>query len=463
MLHGERVEGAIDTPENRFVLYTLKELARRLNRFADDQEKVKLVNPDWIKGVRQMASELVRLSRNPFFSGVGLFAGFRQQSLVMQKQAGYAQVFTVWNKLKRALKPGGDDVDVSYRPISMLYEFWCFLKMREMLDELLGVDGKVEMGSATEADLLETPELDDESKVDENKLSKESVVYEKDGVIYTLTYQKTYVVRDIDGLENEAFSSLNPQRPDIVLTIAADGNMYSYLFDAKYRIWSMPGQGQQVSEGGARADADATTRDAMDAMYRYRDAILYRLQKSGIKREIVGAYVLYPGRKCPHLYKPYQKTIKHEGIGAIPLLPGFEEELKKRIHSIIKKHSPADRLATATSVRGTSVVVGEAYGESLVLDVKEQPSESFLANVRRGFIYPVEKRLVDSDRSYRQIKYSIPNQSVGMFNIDKSVEVRFLKGRDIPNFALLSDVEYCVYTLEATTVSVAGITPRPLV
>ena len=353
----ERVEGATDTPENRFVLYTLKELAGRLGRFAAAQDKNDLVSKEWIKGVHEMSADLLKLSHHPFFTAVGRFEGFRQQSLVMQKQAGYAQIFTVWLKLKRTLEPGGDDVDVSYRPISMLYEFWCFLEMRRLLAAHFGEPVKDEVKTSTEDELLETPELTDGTQIDENKLSKLNVEYKaKDGVTCVLAYQKTYNVQAIDGVGEQAFSSLNPQRPDIVLTLKSSEGEYSYLFDAKYRIWSL-------------GDADGTTRDAIDAMYRYRDAILYRMQKAGVKREIIGAFVLYPGRPAPHLYEKYRKTIEQEGVGAIPLLPNFDAELKDNITKIVTRHAPAERLKTATSVRGTSVVVGEAFGEGDVLEV----------------------------------------------------------------------------------------------
>lgn len=355
LFRAERVEGAIDTPENRFVLYALKELARRLRRFAESQSEMTGVSQDWIDGVRDMAKELEHLSRRPFFAAVGRFDGFRQQSLVMQKRAGYAQIFTVWLKLKRALEPGGNDVDVSYRPISTLYEFWCFLKMREMLSSYFGAPVKDEVKTLTEAELLETKDPEDGEAA--GRLCKMVVEYPaKDGVTCVLAYQKTYEVKDIDGTTSEAFTSLNLQRPDIVLTLKSAEGEYSYLFDAKYRVWSFEG------------DKDGTTRDAIDAMYRYRDAILYRMYKAGIKREIIGAYVLYPGRKEPHLYEKYEKTIEQEGIGAIPLLPGFEGKLKMNLETIVGRHTPEAHLKTATSVRGTSTVVGEAIGEREILD-----------------------------------------------------------------------------------------------
>lgn len=380
-----RVEGAIDTPENRFVLFTLRELARRLEKFATAYESDDKVSKSWFDGVRAMVDDLKKLARHPFFVGVGRFAGFKQQSLVMQKQAGYAQVFTVWHKLKRALTPGGNDVDISYRPISMLYEFWCFLKMREMLTVELGEPTKDEVKTSSEDELLETPELMDGDEIKDEALSKLVVEFEKGGAKYSLVYQKTYNVRDLNGTDEESFSSLNPQRPDIVLTIAADGNEYSYLFDAKYRVW-------QVQEKGCIKDA--TTRDAIDAMYRYRDAILYRMQKAGIKREIIGAYVLYPGRKAPHLYEPYKTSIEKEGIGAIPLLPGFEDELKKNLTTILDRHTPTAHLEIATSVRGTSTVVGEAMSEASIPTIELAPNAwpSLTDDMNKCVALPLEQK-----------------------------------------------------------------------
>jgi predicted component of viral defense system (DUF524 family) len=82
--------------------------------------------------------KMKQLALHPFFRGVSNFEGFRQQSLVLQKSAGYAQILTAWLKLKSALKLGGDDIDVSYRPISTLYELWCFFKMRDFLKARFG-------------------------------------------------------------------------------------------------------------------------------------------------------------------------------------------------------------------------------------------------------------------------------------------------------------------------------------
>lgn len=95
----------------------------------------------------------------------------------------------------------------------------------------------------------------------------------------------------------------------------------------------------------------------------------------------------------------YEKTIDEEGVGAIPLLPNFDGKLKENIAKIVARHTPAEHLATATSVRGTSVVVGEVPDETTLVNVywDESVAESVFAHVCREKICPVEASLAGSD------------------------------------------------------------------
>ena len=354
----ERLVAECDTPENRFVLYSLKELRCKLEAFGEKLKGMEKVSQAWKDGVEDRAIKLKQLALHPFFRGVSNFAGFRQQSLVLQKSAGYAQILTAWLKLKSALKPGGDDIDVSYRPISTLYEFWCFLKMREFLKGRFGDPISEEWGDSAASELLDVPELTD-SYTGDGQLCKIDVTFKDGERTYLLSYQKTYSAKEVE--DGETMAGLNPQRPDIVLSISEGEAVYTYLFDAKYRIWTKNSGGVEI---------DASPRAAIDDMHRYRDAILYRLQKAEIKREIIGAYVLYPGRREPHLCKEYDESIRRENIGAIPLVPGFLDQLERRLSDILDKKTPQSHLAADIPTRGTSVVVGAAFSEAEIVDVK---------------------------------------------------------------------------------------------
>ena len=350
----ERIVAECDTPENRFVLYTLKELSRRLTEFKRHLEDVAQVSDGWKDGIADRAERLKRLAGHRFFQGVSRFDGFRQQSLVLQKSAGYAQVLTAWLKLKSALRPGGDDIDVSYRPISTLYEFWCFLKMRDYLKRRFGDPVGEAWGDSAAAEIFDAPELSD-SYTGGSQLCKIDVVFADGARRFILSYQKTYSAKE--GADGDTMTGLNPQRPDMVLSILDGDNVYTYLFDAKYRIWTTGENGVEI---------DASPRAAIDDMHRYRDAILYRLGKTSVKREIIGAYVLYPGRPAPHLCTAYDESIERENIGAIPVLPGCLEQLERRLAEILDKKTPESHLACDIPTRGTSVVVGEAFSEAAI-------------------------------------------------------------------------------------------------
>ena len=341
----ERLVAESDTPENRFVLHTLKELRRRLAAFGDGLRDNALVSQVWKDGIADRAARLERLARHPFFRGVSKFEGFRQQSLVLQKSAGYAQILTAWLKLKSALRPMGDDIDVGYRPISTLYEFWCFLKMRDALAVHFGEPTEQEWQDDSPADVLNASELTDEYDGDKH-LCKIDVTFSDGERTCLLSYQKTYPAKE--GADGETMAGLNPQRPDIVLSIREGDSTFTYLFDAKYRIWTKNRNGDEI---------DASPRAAIDDMHRYRDAILYRLRKAELKHEVVGAYVLYPGRPEPHLCKEYDESIRRENIGAIPLLPGHLEQLERRLAEIVGRRTAYAHLDSAISTRGTTAIV----------------------------------------------------------------------------------------------------------
>lgn len=357
-----RIVAAIDTVENRFVLHTLKSLSHDLVEFACKYAGREGVNEDFIKGIRERGDCLARLAHDPFFRGVGRFEGFRQQSLVLQRRPGYAQVLNAWLMLQQSLSPTKKGIQIGYRPISSLYEFWCFLEFRKLLTAKLNVNGEEKVESGTVENVLDKEDLKDGAR--EKTLSKLVHVWKKDGWTYTLSYQKTY------GLEGDdrTFAIDYLQRPDIVLSMKDDAstNEYTYLFDSKYRVSTMDGK-------------DASPRDAIDEMHRYRDAILYRRGDGSLQqpnREAIGAYVLFPGRSGDKSYE-YAEKRAVENIGAIPLLPGEDGEAKlvDFIKEMLAKKTPEAHLSLDIPTRGTTVVVGEGFSKEPIPTLVLQPNE----------------------------------------------------------------------------------------
>ena len=64
-------------------------------------------------------------------------------------------------------------------------------------------------------------------------------------------------------------------------------------------------------------------------MHRYRDAIYYQENRESEKpkKEVIGAYVLFPGSDFSEDVKKlyFQKSIHQVNIGAYPLIPGSKK------------------------------------------------------------------------------------------------------------------------------------------
>ena len=363
LLRTEHVTPQVDTVENRFVKFTLKSIIERVEKFAKVCKEHKTVSEQFVKGFEERGKRLGKILRKPFFSGIGRFTGFKQESMVLQRKQGYAEIYASWLMLQKTIDTTLTGFEVGHRPISALYEFWCFLRIADILEKDYGFalpEGRVGEAKVYD-DLFEEPDPD---KIDSTTLSALSYVYpEKDGATVRLLYQQNYGV----GKDEGDFAYYNPQRPDIVLVIERGGETFTYLFDAKYRI-------------DERGGKDASPAEPINDMHRYRDAILYRSQdgERKLSRQVVGAYVLYPGRPLPDSYD-YQKLIDTENIGAIPLLPGEAggKALKDFIATILDKKTPESHLSTDIPTRGTSVVVGAAFSEAeiptIVLHGNEWP------------------------------------------------------------------------------------------
>lgn len=298
-----------DTVENRFFKHAILTTARRYSRLknvimnkygADISEEFKYE-------LEEIQGSLRKISRDPFFKTISKFNGLRQESLVLQKATGYSTIYRTWVFLNRGLKFFDGLQKIELKDIAELYQIWCFLEIKDVLQTILRKDRPDEVEIAT-------PRADNLAfRIEEGLASRISFVLEnKDRVdlFHEYSYTKAH--------NAEVRSYTVNQRPDIVLQITKndlrDKYVLTYLYDAKYRL---------LSDDNPNLP-DIPPESAINQMHRYRDAIYYVNQlENQPEKEVIGAYVLFPGRGNLHeiLESGYYKSIADVNIGAFPLVP----------------------------------------------------------------------------------------------------------------------------------------------
>lgn len=374
----ERIENTINTRENRFVKYSLHVLGKKFREvFAEVSSIYKDMDYDERKALQGYNKLFRQLETASFFSKVGEFEGFRQESAILQQRNGYSQIYKAWLMLKNSLELVDGKTDIGMKKIWELYEIWCFLVMKRLIAKVLGID------------------LNDTDNIHENKsemlntmLKSEmshsvEFINSSNGDVVRLEYQHTY-----NRSSKEFKTTTTEQRPDIVVTIKKpDGFVLTYLYDAKYRVQDDKNDGE-LDEGVDIDLADYPLPDAINQMHRYRDAIYYAIKEDERPRgkEIIGGYILFPGRTEGNSIENryFYKSIKQVNIGAFPLLPADENHkedivtcnlLEKHLEEILLDNTAYEQIKNSIPQKGLQYSLRPNKEESLVLVGYAKPKD----------------------------------------------------------------------------------------
>lgn len=330
----ERKTLTTNTLENQFfkyvVFYVLHKFIFIRNKLLKISELK--ISDEFKFELEQTEKEFSAITHHPFFKQITEFRGMKQESLVLQKASGYSSLFRSYIILKRGIDFLDGVNKIELKNIADLYQIWCFIEMKNMIQNVLNKQPE-------EINLAEI--LVDGFTIQLRSGRSSKVSFKKDnGDLIELFHELKY----IDKISDNTLSHTVNQEPDIVLRITKndlkENLQFTYLFDAKYRLVS------DDRENGKDFPPD----DAINQMHRYRDAIFYQddLENNKPKKEVIGAYVLFPGadyaEEVKNLY--FQESIKKVNIGAFPLIPGA----KKNLNSSLLKEFLKDTLEVKESI-----------------------------------------------------------------------------------------------------------------
>jgi len=383
-----------NTSENRFFKHAVFQTLRRYKKVKSFIERrfSNSITENFKAELSDIEKKLEIISVNPFFRTIDDFQGIKQESLVLQKATGYSTIYKSWIMLNSGLKFLDGIQKIELKNIADLYQIWCFLEIKNVLQNLLGKE------NPDDVDLAEIQIDDFVFKIERGVKSKVSF-FNKDGEIIDLFHDFSY---DTSESQNIKSFTVN-QRPDIVLRITKndlkENYLLTYLYDAKYRLASDDKEGSP----------DLPTEDSINQMHRYRDAIYYvNKDKTKPEKEVIGAYILFPGSGEIETIKnlDYYKSIESVNIGAFPLRPNdnsnralLEDHLRTIIgldtESILNDVSPQKESAYESP--NPFVLIGFVPTEDHML---------CFTNSETPFYFSGEKK--PSKFGFRNLKYFAP-------------------------------------------------------
>jgi hypothetical protein len=292
-----------DTPENRYVKYFLEECTLLAQWLATN-----LGAEGKIAAAREATSwvlQLQELLAHDTWRAVGIMQQFPSNSQVLLKRRGYRDVLRFdlalrlsltlpWNQGEKLAEGLTGDI----RPVSELYEYWCFFLLRRVLAEICQAE-LPDNGS-----FLSVTNQGLQIRLVKGKRSRVMFVYRQEtgktvkvALFYNRRFQRPS--RNLQSWEGSYTALFDPDYSIAVTVIEGAVVQKHWLhFDAKYRL--EPAEVDQILHDSSReilGDADDDEigyeqeisrlhrREDLFKMHTYRDGIL----------STRGAYILFPG------------------------------------------------------------------------------------------------------------------------------------------------------------------------
>lgn len=397
-----------NTNENRFLRWMLERIDKKLSDIRTNLvgKGRRQQDPELLEELGRMKTALRRLLQFDFLQQAGPMRQLHI-SMVLQKAPGYREAYRIYLTLMKGLSIQSDLFHLSMKDLAQLYEYWCFLKIHDLLAKKYRLI-KQDIIRVNRSGLFVTLDKTQRAKVDyENP---------RNGERFTLYYNA------LPSEDQHRDPPTLAQRPDNVLALHKhDANrepkVYKYVFDAKYRInpaYEGTWYHQQYKQPGPE-------EDDINTMHRYRDAIVFQEKgATDFERSMFGAFVLFPYADQEKFREHrFYKSINLINIGAFPLLPGSSSLLEDFLDELIMD-SPEKAFERSTQSRGAKPYYQNKFGgrNMLIGSMRTGQLEAVLQNC--SYYMPL-KNLIDH-KVLTQLEYIALCQSRKQFQQDAGVQ-----------------------------------------
>ncbi len=318
-----RTRESLDTHENRWIKLHLDLVRRRLGELhsavLDEHEGRKaagrpvpqrlVTEQRELDAFTTMLDGLLRLELFREVEGAPV-PGFT--SVALTSATGYGAAYRTLSVLKAGLGVEGEPFQFSVKDVHELYEIWVFLAVARIISSL--VSGPPDIRGMAQVERAGI-------RVRLRRGQYSAIAFQGADRTVTLIYNPEY--RGLTG----------NQRPDVVIRLQhSDWPDLFVILDAKYRLDASPDYVKQFGSPGPAADA-------VNALHRYRDAIVVDTVGRGIERPVVKGAALFPlaGKdSAGYPSSRLHQSLSVLGIGAIPFLPGNTKYVEAWLASVLQ-------------------------------------------------------------------------------------------------------------------------------
>ena len=349
----------IDTHENRFVKHALEVFLQ----FCMECRNSFIIN-GYTKSTIEVEALIEKLDNNlnqPFFKEIERPTTLKLNSPALQRKSGYRELLNAWLQYDLAAKliwKGGDDVyKAGKRDIAVLYEYWLFFVLYDLIKSKFNLD----KGNESYGHLIEKTQDGLNVMVKSGKLTALEGFFDYEGrkLHIKFSYNRTFE-GGTKYSSNKEGSWTKPLRPDYTLSIwpeeindevtaEKEEKIVHIHFDSKYKVQHFTIK-TEVEENLTETDEDSNDEikneikiDSLEkekieerkGIYKNADLLKMHAYKDAIRRT-GGAYVLYPGDKNEK--PPFQGF--HElipGLGAFAIRPKEGENGTAELSDFIDK------------------------------------------------------------------------------------------------------------------------------
>jgi predicted component of viral defense system (DUF524 family) len=354
-----------DTPENRFIKYALEVFLQfcidcRFSFITNGYSKSKIE-------AEALVEKLENHLNHPFFKEIERPSTLKLNSPALQRKSGYREILNAWLHYDLAAKliwKGGDDVyKAGKRDIAVLYEYWLFFELYDLIKTKFELSDDSESGAY--GHLIEP------TKDGLNVMVKSGILTALEGPYksgnrmlrikfsYNRTFDGGSVYNKINKNKSYSGSWTKSMRPDYTLSIWPNEikeeeaeykeKIVHIHFDSKYKVEQFAIK-TDVEQNVIDSDEYLTIvnnndevkidslekekRDERKGIYKNADLLKMHAYKDAIRRT-GGAYVLYPGTKKHKDFVGFHELIP--GLGAFAIRPKEGENGTAELGDFIDK------------------------------------------------------------------------------------------------------------------------------